>query len=199
MKVFIEGADPDQARLIVVLLHGGGSGASDILSLSQQFSTPDLCWLAPQATTPRWYQGDVIASRSAKEPYLTIGVETVLSLLEKHSERPLVLAGFSDGASVVSELVARYAPRLAGAWIASGGLLGSDDELPGPPPGPLDRLPIVISGSLQDPTMPSERLQATAQFFKDHEAAVTTEFYSGSTHLVTAPEIAQVQKMLARV
>lgn len=195
MKVLIEGADPDQARLIVVLLHGGGSGASDILSLSQHFSQPDLCWLAPQSGTPRWYEGDVTESRSAKEPFLTMSVETVWSLLENHPDRPLVLAGFSDGAGVASELVARYAPKLAGAWIASGGLIGSEDELPGPPPAPLDKLPVIVSGSLQDPNIPVERLRTTASFFKEHGAAVTTEFYAGSTHLVTAEELDRVREM----
>ncbi len=44
------GPKPDAARLTAILVHGRGASADDILSLSREFQTTDVAYLAPEAT-----------------------------------------------------------------------------------------------------------------------------------------------------
>ena len=47
--VFHAGAELENAEAAVIMLHGRGADAADILALSDDFERPDLAYLAPQA------------------------------------------------------------------------------------------------------------------------------------------------------
>lgn len=124
MKISVEGAEPESASLVVVLLHGGGSPAPDFLGLSQEFPDDDsLCWLAPQAINRLWFPHPSSHSRQTQQPYLTVSAKSVLGLLENHAHQRIVLMGFADGAGVVAELLSDpdLPTSVVGAWLASAG------------------------------------------------------------------------------
>ena len=51
----------DKASGAVILLHGRGGSAEDILSLASELYLPDLAYLAPQAAQNSWYPNSFLA------------------------------------------------------------------------------------------------------------------------------------------
>lgn len=199
MKISVEGGEPDSARVIVVLLHGAGSSALNFLALSQEFPAgDDLCWLAPQALQSRWYSGPDTESRGAKQPMFTVSVKSVLGLLEKHADQRIILAGFADGAGVVSELLTEpeLPSSVAAAWMASGGLVGLEEQWP---EQPRLSLPVLVSGGRDMPGGMGDRLAATAKFFEGAGAQVTRYLYDGQAPLINAEELRLAQGLLREV
>ncbi len=98
--------------------------------------------LAPEAAGATWYPHSFLAPREMNQPYLDSAlrrIDTIITdLLDRGipSER-ITLLGFSQGACLTSEFVARH-PRRYGAVLAlTGGLIG--------PPG----TPREYAGSLE--------------------------------------------------
>lgn len=193
MKISVEGADPEQARLIVLLLHGGGASGLDFLALSQEFDEDDdICYLAPQSLGSTWYEGRVGESRGLAEPHFTISVQSIFELLEHHGDRPIFLVGFADGAGIAAEILARedLPPSVKAAWLACGGLVGSKEEWPTPS---SRELPLLVSGpvSLQD------ELEETARHFEKARFSVQRRFFDGETSQIGAEDLALAQKLLS--
>lgn len=188
MKVSVEGAEPDTARLVVVLLHGGGSPALDFLAISQQFEEDDdICWLAPQALHSRWFPGDPSSGRGDMEPHFTVSVQSVLGLLQRHAQQRLVLAGFADGASVTAELLAspELPSSVVAGWLASGGLAGPEEQWPD---RPKLSIPLLLSGG-------GESIEATARYFTKAGSKVTRHHYDGPPQ-IDAEEFALARRLL---
>lgn len=201
VKISVEGGDPQSAPLIVVLLHGAAAPALDFLAISQEFpGGDDLCWLAPQALNRLWYPRATHESRAHQEPHLTVSAKSVLGLLQQHASQRLVLIGFADGAGVVAELLTdpELPPSVAGAWIASGGLVGLEDEWPSSPPR-LDAIRLLVSGGRDLPDLSGDRQAETARFFERAGARVTRYLYDGSQPGINAEEIAQAKLLLEEV
>lgn len=199
MRISVEGGDPETARVVVVLLHGAGASALDFLALSQEFPPgDDLCWLAPQALQSRWYSGPDTGSRSSKQPMFTVSVKSVLGLLDRHSSQRIMLVGFADGAGVVSELLTdpELPSCVAAAWMASGGLVGLEEQWP---ERPALSLPVLVSGGRDMPDGMGDRLAATAKFFEGAGAKVTRYLYDGAAPLINAEELKLAQGLLQEV
>lgn len=200
VKISVEGGDPESASLVIVLLHGAGAPALDFLAISQEFPAgDDLCWLAPQALNRLWYPRPTHTSRSHQQPYLTVSAKSVLGLLENHVSQRLVLMGFADGAGVVAELLADsdLPSSVVGAWMASGGLVGPEEEWPETPR--LASLPVLISGGRELADLGADCLTDTARYFERAGARVTRCLYDGSEPGINAEEMAQAQSLLKEV
>lgn len=198
MKVLVNGPDPEEANLIVILLHGRGASGDDIMGLSVEFEDEDICWLAPTAMNDSWYPGSFMARRSTNEPYLTVSTEQVKGLIDQFPSHKVILAGFSQGACLVSDILARHPRPLAGAWLFSGGLVGEDDELLKADAG-LEGLPVSISGSTQDPHIPLARMKETAAILQKMGARVETLFYDLHSHQIASEEVQLAHKVLKAV
>lgn len=197
MKILLNGADPDQAKYWVLLLHGRGAGADDILGLSMEFEPhPDVCWLAPEANGLEWYPGKIGHPRRSNEPFLTVSLESLRGLIEKFPSERLIIGGFSQGACLVSEFLTREPKRYGGAWIFSGGFLGVPEDKP-ELGGDLAGTPVVISGSEHDPHIPLARMKETEAAVGSLGAEVSSLFYPGSTHTVTSGEVELAKANLA--
>ncbi len=196
MRVLYEGVEPDRAELIVVLIHGRGSSAESILSLSAAFADrEEVCWLAPHASGGTWYPKSFLEPRAANEPHLTVSLESVRGLLEQFEPHRTLLGGFSQGACLASDLLLRTAVPRAGAWLFSGGLIGEDRELP-EPDGDLKGTPVLISGSLSDPHIPAERMKRTAESLRKQGAEVDTLHYPQPSHTISDTELARAGLIL---
>src|ERR1700757_1257986 len=114
------------AKLAVVLLHGRGGSAEDILGVASAFGLPDVAYFAPQAAGHTWYPLSFMAPREANEPYLSSAlakVDAVVRSIEQAGlERDRILvAGFSQGACLATEFVASHAARYGGLIALTGG------------------------------------------------------------------------------
>ena len=198
MKVLLHGAEPESAKLIVILLHGRGASGEDILGISEEFPDGDICWLAPTAMNNTWYPSRFIERRAANEPFLTISTEQVKGLMDQFPPERLILAGFSQGACLTADILARHPRPLAGAWIFSGGLIGTDEELPKVSPV-YEGLPVTLSGSLQDPHIPAERMKRTARHLGRMGARVETLHYEFASHQIALEEVELAKECLQKI
>ena len=67
----------------VILLHGRGASAEDILGLEREFQRPDLAYLAPQAAEHTWYPNSFLAPIEKNEPWLTSALNKVQTMVDE--------------------------------------------------------------------------------------------------------------------
>ncbi len=197
------GAAAEQARAAVIMIHGRGSSAADILSLGREFGRDDLLLVAPEAPGGSWYPQRFTAPLANNEPGITNGlraIDDVRGSLEKQgidAERT-VLLGFSQGACLALEYAARNARRYGGVVGLSGALIGPDD-LPRNYAGSLESTPVFLGCSDVDAHIPLYRVNESAEVFERLGANVTERIYPGMPHTVNDDEIAHVQQLLAQI
>jgi predicted esterase len=89
------------ARAAMILLHGRGATAEDIMAIAAEVHQPGWAYLAPQAAGNAWYPNPFTAPLESNEPYLTAAFDMVSGLVERiESTVPaqrVVLLGFSKG------------------------------------------------------------------------------------------------------
>src|SRR5437588_6970812 len=128
-RVLRGGGPSADARAVIVMLRGRGASAEDILELASELRQSGFVYLAPQAAGNSWYPNSFLAPIASNEPGLSSGLVVIASLLEQliqagiSSERTMIL-GFSQGACLSLEFVARNARRYGGVAGLSGGLIG---------------------------------------------------------------------------
>ena len=126
------GAPLAQARAAVVMLHGRGSSPDGILSLAPMISTDGVAYLAPAAAGGQWYPLGFMSPIERNEPGITSAMRTIERVLAQvaaagiPAERTMLL-GFSQGACLASEFVARHARRYGGLAVSERRLIGPDD------------------------------------------------------------------------
>ncbi len=190
-----------RARAALAMLHGRGASAVDILSFASQLTIPGFAYLAPQAAGNAWYPNSFLAPISSNEPHLSSALAMIDGLLAQISaegvplERVIVL-GFSQGACLTLEYVARRARRYGGVVGWSGGLIGPDGT-PRDYPGNLGGAPVFLGCSDIDPHVPLARVEHTAETLRRIGGDVTMRFYPGMGHTVNQDEIAFVRGMMA--
>ena len=59
----------DQAKAALLMVHGRGARAEDILSLVDQLAQPGFAYLAPQAADNTWYPNRFLDPVSSNEPW----------------------------------------------------------------------------------------------------------------------------------
>ena len=202
--VLHSGVAVDQASHALVLLHGRGASAEDILSLggalASELTAPGLALIAPQAAGSSWYPYSFLAPRAENEPWLSSALRLIGSLVEDCIGRGIAVerigvCGFSQGACLATEFVASN-PRRYGALIAfTGGLIG--------PPGSdlrhagsLGGTPALLSSGDPDPHVPWQRVEESASVLREMGATVEVMRHPGRAHTVLPTEIRAAQAML---
>ena len=155
-----------EARGAVVLLHGRGGSAEDILTLASPLHREGLAYLAPQAAGHTWYPQSFMAPLEANEPYLTSALAKVAAVVMRaeaagiNRER-IVVAGFSQGACLTTEFAATNPARYAGLIAFTGGLIGpAGTNLHHE--GSLHGTPALLLSGDPDPHVPWSRVADTA-------------------------------------
>lgn len=195
------GAPLAEARAAVIMLHGRGGSAEDILSLGREFDTGDIAFVAPQAPGRSWYPFSFLAPIAQNEPFLsdalaTVGA-TVASVGEHIAADKIFLLGFSQGGCLALEYGARNARRYGGLIGLSAGLIGPRDT-PRSYSGSLDGTPVFLGCSDIDAHIPLWRVNESAKVLRELGGAVTENIYPGMGHTIIADEIAVARDMLAR-
>ncbi|HSO48492.1 MAG TPA: alpha/beta hydrolase [Rhizobiaceae bacterium] len=195
------GAPLAEARAAVIMLHGRGGSAQDILSLGEELDTGDIAFVAPQAPGGSWYPFSFLAPIAQNEPFLsdalaTVGA-TVASVGEHIAADKIFLLGFSQGGCLALEYGARNARRYGGLIGLSAGLIGPRDT-PRSYSGSLDGTPVFLGCSDIDAHIPLWRVNESAKVLRELGGAVTENIYPGMGHTIIADEIAVARDMLAR-
>ena len=199
-KLLHAGASLDVATGVMILLHGRGVSAEDILSLASPLARPGIAYLAPEAAGRVWYPQSFLAPRGENEPWLSSAldrVEQVIRSLESAgmTRAQIVLCGFSQGACLSTDFVASHPARYAGVIAFTGGLvgpLGSDLQHA----GSLEGTPVLLSSGDPDPHVPWVRVQQTADELARMGAEITIRRYPGRPHTVSAEEILDARTLL---
>jgi predicted esterase len=195
------GVPLDEAEAALILVHGRGATAESILSLAHELDQPGFAYLAPQAFGNTWYPYSFLASLSDNEPGLSSGLAVLESLLEHLTQSGLgpeqtILLGFSQGACLSLEFVARHTRRYGGAIGLSGGLIGPAGT-PRDYAGSLAGTPIFLGCSDNDPHIPKERVHHSTEVLRRLGAEVTERLYPGMGHTVNENELEYVRDMMA--
>lgn len=198
--VLATGQPIEGARAAMILVHGRGAGARDILGLTGELEGHGFAFLAPQAAGSTWYPYRFLEPIERNQPWLDSALRRLSDLCEQvrrqgvPSQRTLLL-GFSQGACLTAEFLARNPRRYGGVAVLTGGLIGP----PGTPrdyAGSLEGTPIVLGAGDPDPHVPWQRVEETADVFRDLGAEVTTRRHPGWPHAVHPDELAAVQAMM---
>jgi len=199
-RVFERGVPLARARAALIMLHGRGGSAGDMLALADVLAQPDLACLAPEATGHSWNPYPFTASLERNEPWLSSALGVVDSLLERlgaagFPPARVALLGFSQGACLALEYAARHARRYGGVIGLSGGLIGSEGT-PRDYPGSLAGTPVFLGCSDVDPHIPLARVRETTAVLRRLGADVTKRIYPGMGHLINEDEIGFVKDLL---
>ena len=202
-NVHATGKPLNEAKAAMILVHGRGATAVSILELADHLHHPDFAYLAPQAEGNVWYPYSFLAPMTQNEPGLSSGLQTISDLVSQveasgiPAER-IILAGFSQGACLASEYVARNARRYGGLLAFSGGVIGPL-ETPREYTGSLDGTPVFLGCSDVDFHIPLERVEETAVVFTNLGATVNKQIYPGMDHTIVQDEIEHAKKIVQNV
>ena len=195
------GTDLDEAEAAVVLVHGRGATARSIVRMAESFHRPGVAYLAPQANRNTWYPNPFTAPVESNEPGRTSGLRAVADAVDEANAAGIptervALLGFSQGACLASEFVARNPTRYGGLAALSGGLIGETID-PADYEGDLEGTPAFFGCSDVDPHIPEERVHASADVFERLGADVTKRLYPGMGHTINEDESEYVSAMVS--
>jgi predicted esterase len=198
--VLAAGEPFERARAAMILVHGRGGSAEDILSLTSELGGKGFAYLAPQAAGYTWYPNSFLAPLASNEPGLSSGLAVLASLIERLQQQGIppertMLLGFSQGACLLLEFVARNARLYGGIAGLSGGLIGPDST-PRDYQGSLAGTPVFLGCSDRDPHVPKGRVDLSAEVLQRLEGKVTERIYPAMGHTVNSDEIEMVNGMM---
>ena len=192
-----------RARAVMIMIHGRGASARDILSLTRELPGEGFAFLAPQAANATWYPYRFMEPTERNEPWLSSALD-VVDLLLQHArtanipDEKIMLLGFSQGACLATEYAARHAKKYGGIVGLSGGLIGPDNT-PRDYTGSFEHTPVFLGCSDVDPHIPKERVMLTSDVFQKMGADVTMQLYPNMDHTVNEDELEFVSEMMNRL
>ncbi|GAC1567264.1 MAG: dienelactone hydrolase family protein [Ktedonobacteraceae bacterium] len=189
----LAGEPLDSAQAAMIMVHGRGATAQDILMLAAELEQPGFAYLAPQAAGHTWYPNSFLAPIASNEPGLSSGLAVIAALLAQLEEKGIpaertIILGFSQGACLSLEFVARNARRYGGVIALSGGLIGPDDT-PRNYAGSLSSAPVFLGCSDVDFHIPKERVLQSAEILLGLGGQVTAKLYPRMGHTINRDEI----------
>lgn len=199
-RTVIAGTPLEGARAAVILLHGRGGSAHDMLGLAELLAREGVSFLVPQAEGHTWYPQRFIAPLDSNEPWLSSALALTKTLVDRAGAAGLepsqvVLLGFSQGACLALETAVRRARRYGAVVGLSGGLIGP----PGQPrelKGAFFGTPVFLGCSDVDVHIPLASVEEAAAVFTQMGAQVDKRIYRGMDHTVNDDEIDAVRALL---
>ena len=195
------GSPVEAAVGAVILIHGRGATADDILGLSLELDRSDLVFLAPQAARGTWYPWSFLEPLERNEPELSSALAALGSVVEGLKSagiepRRQLLLGFSQGACLALEFAARSPRRYAGLIGLSGGLIGPAG-VARDYSGSLDGTPVFLGSSDPDPHVPWHRVEESAEVLESMGSEVELVRYPGLGHTINRDELHRARRLVA--
>ncbi len=193
----------ETAGAAMLMLHGRGASAEDILTIAARLAQPGFAYLAPQAANHTWYPNRFLAPVESNEPWLSSALESAQSVLARIQQagipdERILLLGFSQGACLTLEFAARNARRYGAVIGLTGALIGAPDT-PRTYAGSLAGTPVFLGCSDTDIHVAKEFVEQTARVLRTLEAQVTERYYPNLDHSVNEDEIGVVRSMMRAV
>ena len=191
------------ATAAMILLHGRGANAADILTLAEHIGVPGFAYLAPQAAQYTWYPQSFMAALDQNEPHLSSALGTIGELVAHVlaggiPAEKIIIGGFSQGACLTSEFAARNPKRYGGLIVLSGGLIGPPNTARNYT-GTFSNMPVFLGCSNIDIHIPEERVHESAQVLEKMGAQVVKRIYPDMGHTIIGDEIEQAKNIVKAV
>lgn len=187
---------------VLLMLHGRGGSAEDILSLADHLQVEDFSLQAPQATDHTWYPYSFLAPPQQNEPWLSSALDLLKEMTDELVQKgvpteKIYFLGFSQGACLTLEFVTRNAKRWGGIAAFTGGLIG-DRVYPENYTGDFAGTPVFIGTADPDPHVPVERVNSSSALLEKLNASVTVKIYKGMGHTINQDEINTANELVFR-
>ena len=196
-NIRISGKALEDADKALIMVHGRGASAEDILRLAPHLSVQDYALLAPQATNHTWYPFSFMAPTEQNEPWLSSALDLLAELVQDIIDNGIkneniYFLGFSQGACLTLEYVTRNSRRYGGVAAFTGGLIGEEINLDNYS-GDFAETPVFIGTGNPDSHVPVQRVLDTQDILKKMNANVMLEIYNNKPHSISPEEIAQAK------
>ncbi|WAC13815.1 alpha/beta hydrolase [Dyadobacter pollutisoli] len=199
-QIIKSGTQAGEATKAIVMLHGRGGTAEDIISLKKVLNLEGIAIYAPKATNHSWYPYSFMAPVAQNQPALDSALDVVNEVVKEIeasgiAAENIYFAGFSQGACLTLEYTTRNAKRYGGVIALTGGLVGqvlTEENYRGDFAG----TPVFISTGDPDPHVPVSRVKESIAILERMNAAVTYAIYPGRQHTISGEEIKLVNKTI---
>ena len=194
------GKSLEEAEKVLIMIHGRGADARDILSLASHFNVSDYALLAPEATNNTWYPNSFIAKPEQNEPWLSSALDLLKEIVDDITKQGITteniyFLGFSQGACLALEFVTRNAKKYGGVAAFTGGLIGdkiNQDNYS----GNFNGTPIFIGTGNPDPHVPLERVKESVSILEKMNAKVHLQVHDGRPHTISQDEIEEANRVI---
>jgi phospholipase/carboxylesterase len=189
----IAGKAIGDAKGALIMVHGRGASAAGITDLADELNVNELTVYAPQANHNSWYPQSFLAPVDENQPALNSALGVIGQLVDDihhagFSDEKIFFLGFSQGACLMLEFIARNATRYGGAVAFTGGLIGKSLNLQN-----YSRdfygTPILITTGDPDPHVPLSRVEESFRQLQAQNANVKLQIYKGRAHTITPNEL----------
>jgi phospholipase/carboxylesterase len=195
---FVPGTDP--AGPVLLLLHGTGGTEDDLLDLGASLR-PGAPLLSPRGQVlergmPRFFRR--LAEGVFDEADLILRTNELADFVqgtrERHGlgSRPIVAAGYSNGANIAASLLLLRPEVLAGAILFRAMVPLQPPKLPA-----LAGVPVFLAGGRTDQMIPPENTAQLARLLEGAGAAVSLHWSPGG-HQLSAAEVDESRRWLAQ-
>lgn len=189
-----------EAKKALIMVHGRGGFAEDILAVADHLKIEDFALIAPQAYNNSWYPLSFMAPVQQNQPWLDSAIE-MLQLLETElnqngiPSKDIYFFGFSQGACLTLEYVTQNAKRYGGVISIIGGLIGKNINT-GNYLTDFEGTPVYLGTSDPDAHVPVERVQQTAEILKNKNARVELQIYKDAGHVILPEELGRANNFI---
>jgi phospholipase/carboxylesterase len=196
----VTAGNPD-ADVAAVLVHGRDLDPEFMLEVAGRIGLDDdVAYVLPRAAERSWYPGRFYDPMQENEPWLGWSLEAIEAAvaLARGPGRPLTriaLVGFSQGACIVAEHLARRPAPYGAAAILTGALFG-EPEADRMPVGSLAGLPMFFGIARDDDWIPLAAVRESVSAFQRAGARCELRVYEPGEHGVNDDEAAAVRALL---
>lgn len=188
-----------EAGKAIIMIHGRGGSAEDILSIANYLPVSDFALIAPQATNHTWYPYSFLMKPGENEPWLSSALSLLKEVVKDVNaagieNENIYLLGFSQGACLTLEFTTRNAAKYGGIIAFTGGLIG-DKIYTENYSGDFAGTSIFIGTSDPDPHVPVDRVNASTEILEKMNAKVTKKIYKNMGHTISQDEINTVNEL----
>ncbi|GAA4802123.1 dienelactone hydrolase family protein [Olivibacter ginsenosidimutans] len=194
------GVPLSEANKAILMFHGRGGSATAIISLQRFLHLQDMAIVAPQANRNSWYPYSFMAPENQNQPALDSAMATIAETMDEIDKNGISPAntyflGFSQGACLTLEYVARNAQKYGGIIAFTGGLIG-ERLVVSHYQGDFEQTPILVTTSNPDPHVPLSRVEESVVVLEGLGGQVELNVYPGKMHSISREELALANQWL---
>ncbi|MEL6346587.1 MAG: phospholipase [Myxococcota bacterium] len=192
----------DDALLTVIMAHGRNRAAEDMARVARRLDVPAR-YLLLSADDKTWYPAGFMADFDSNEPALSAAIthiETVVTdaIAAGTPAERLVVGGFSQGACLIAEWLARRPRRIGGALFFTGGLIGPEGTT-WPDRPALSGMPAYLVSAENDAWVPASRVRETKAWMERSGIDLRYTMFEQRDHEISDPEIDAARGLLDEI